>query len=222
VGTIALGLYGLHRYRLSKERALQHTRARIAADLHDEIASSLASIHLYSEVIARQLKGQNPQAISLLDRVQRQAQEVTESIGEIIWSVDPRHDRLEDLLDRINEFARHALQAAGIEYHFQGDPRVEQLPLSPQRRRGLYLILKEAITNVLRHSGADQLTLRCDQQGAFMEFALEDNGSGFNQQSIRSGRGLGNMRRRADELGAELKIDGVPPGTRILIRLKIA
>ena len=220
-GVIALGLYGLYRYRLSKERALQQTRARIAADLHDEVASSLASVRLYSEVIARKVSGQNPQAIRLLDRVQHQVQEATESIGEIIWSVDPRHDRLEDLLDRINEFARHTLQAAGIEYYFQGDRRVEQLPLSPQQRRGLYLILKEAITNVLRHSDADRFTLRCDQQGAFLEFTLEDNGSGFGRQSNQSGRGLGNMRRRADELGAELKIDGGPPGTRIHIRLKI-
>ncbi len=221
VALVVAGAWEFFRYRLRKERELQRTRAQIAADLHDEVASSLASIRLYSEVIARQLKDHHAQTREILKRIRYQAQDVTESIAEIIWSVDPRHDRLGELLNRINDFAAQTLPAAGIAYRFHGDHLPVEQRLSPQQRRALYLMLKEAIANAMRHSGAEKLTLRCKQEGAHLEFVLEDNGCGLNLQQIQPGRGLENMRRRAEELGAELQIDGGPRGTRVVIRLKI-
>lgn len=222
VGLLATAVWGIFRYGLIKERELQHTRARIAADLHDEVASSLASIRLYSEVVAKQLEGAHSESQNILVRIRQQAHEVTESIAEIIWSVDPRHDRLGDLLARIQDFARQVLPAAGIDFHFQGKALPIEKPLTPRLRRALYLILKEAITNAMRHSKAKNLTLRCLYRGNHLEVLIEDDGCGLNPQQPPSGRGLENMRARAREIGAAFHIEnGLPRGTRIRLRLKI-
>lgn len=219
---IGLSLYGIHHYRLARERELQTVRARIAQDLHDEVASSLASIRLYSEVLEKQSEKDKVLAGQIHERIRMLAAEVNENISQIIWSVDPSHDRLEDLLTYLRDYARDACAAAGIKFTYHAPDLDGSISVLPQRRRAIYLVLKEGITNSLRHSHATEIKLSLTQYGAMVQFIVEDNGQGFHVQGDCKGRGLTNMRRRAEEIGADLQIMSAPQkGTMLRLQAKM-
>jgi signal transduction histidine kinase len=198
-------------------------RARIAEDLHDEIASSLASVKLYSEVVQQQIPSPKKETKDLLQRIRQISGEVSEGIGQIIWSVDPRHDNLSDLLDYIERQSRPSFSAAKIDFQFKRPQQTGSIKLSPDQRRTIYLILKEAITNILRHSNCKFAELLFKHEGNSVEFVLKDDGSGFDIESVEKGHGLENMKKRAESIGAELSIASSPgEGTKLQLKAKIA
>ncbi len=222
VVTIAGVLLSIYKYRIARLREIEHIRARIAADLHDELASSLASVRLYSEVLQRQIPNPSEETQNLLGRIRDLSEEVMEGIGHIIWSVDPRHDQLSDLLDYIQRQARQLCAAAGILLHTQWPEKLKSLSLPPAQRRSIYLILKEALTNALRHARCSEVELACTANDGMLEFVLRDNGGGFDLSVSKGGHGLANMRRRAAEIGAQLEIESQPgAGTVLRLHLKM-
>lgn len=220
--TLFFAARAVYRWRIGHLLAVERMRARIAADLHDDIASSLASVALYSEVIQRQLHNASEEVCTLLGRIRDLSREAMDNIGIIVWAVDPRHD---DLTDVLGYFRRHAGQicsAAGIAFLTHFPERPKPLALSPEQRRTVYLILKEGLANVLRHSRCSAVEFTCEFQDRTLDLRLEDNGRGFDSDTLKGGHGLSNMRMRAESIGAELDIIPRPgEGTVLRLRLKM-
>ena len=210
-----------YRYRVNQLLRVERMRTRIAADLHDDIASSLASVALYSEVIQRQLQNVSGDVRALLGRIRELSREAMENIGTIVWAVDPRRDQLAEVM---HYFQRHAAQlctASGISFVSHLPEKMRPLLLSPEKRRTIYLILKEGLNNILRHAQASQVEFTCTLHERTLHLRLRDNGHGFDIAAAGgSGRGLTNMRTRAEAIGADMDIES-QSGVGTTLRLKV-
>ena len=131
-----------------------------------------------------------------------------ESLADIVWSVDPRRDRVGDLVVRLRQVGNQLVEAGGIEFALSvdSDRPIESLPIAPDERRGLYLIAKESLHNAVKHARAGRIDVELLVHGSKLSFAIRDDGCGFDPESAHSGHGLRSLRSRAASLGAELSM----------------
>jgi signal transduction histidine kinase len=224
LGLVALALAGgvalLYRYRVSHLLALERMRTRIATDLHDDLGSSLSRISILSELARRRAEG-DPDGSRLVTDIGETAREMMDALGESIWAIDPRRDDLRSLATRIRRFAGDVLEAHGIAWSLQAPPDAEDVKLSPVERRQLYLIFKESLHNVARHSGASSVTMSLAVKSWRLSAAIRDDGVGFDEPAEGETRhGLGSMSARAADLGGWLTIDSAA-GRGTEVRLEV-
>jgi ligand-binding sensor domain-containing protein/signal transduction histidine kinase len=213
--------YGFHRARLSRVIELERIRARIAADLHDDIGGSLSRIAIQSEVARREAVETSGKPAQRLAEIGDTARSIVESLGDVVWSVDPLQDDLASLERRLREYAADILGPRGMRWTFHGTGHRDRLSVDPEARRDLLLLLKEGITNIARHANAQVASLHLRLARGELHAELRDDGRGFDQSVLDAlggtrGRGLANMRQRATRLAARLEIDSQPGrGTRV-------
>jgi signal transduction histidine kinase len=218
--SMAALLFGIHRLRMRRLIALQTVRNQIATDLHDDIGAGLAQVAILSEVARRQ----TPSASNHLADIAALARTMRDSMSDIVWAIDPKKDRVTHLADRMRQFAVNTLASDGTRVDFQAphDSALESVALTPDRRRHLLLILKEAVTNVARHAGASQVTIALGIADRTIHLTVEDDGRGFDPSTVREGHGLGNLRSRSRDLGGDLQIHAAPGrGTRLVVQIPI-
>lgn len=205
LATAAAGiLYAAHRYRTEQLLGIERMRLRLASDLHDELGSGLASIGVLSEFANQRLpdKGQATDAVSRVAEISR---ELLESVGDLLWSLDPRPDSLGDLTGRMRAFANDMLAGAGIELDFHSSDLIEKQRIDPEERRQIYLIFREAIHNVLRHSRCKRVAIEISCAGGRLVLSVRDDGVGFDTAAHSEGRGIESMHRRAESLSGLLE-----------------
>jgi len=231
LGLAMIGItYSLYRYRLSQLLKVERVRTRIATDLHDDIGASLSRMAILSEVVKQQTGTDGDQAGGLLTEIAESARGLVDSMGDIVWSIDPRRDDLQSVVRRLRQFASDVLEAKGIDWQLHVTPEVESLKLGPDERQHLFLIFKEGINNIVRHGeGAKSVSLSIRKEGRQLIGEITDDGCGFTPKSpgeARSkglgGNGLPNMRERAAQLGGRLDIASSPgEGTRLVLQMPI-
>ncbi|MDZ7291383.1 MAG: histidine kinase [candidate division KSB1 bacterium] len=213
---------GVHRYRLNKLLEMERMRSRIATDLHDEIGTSLSSIALFSEMARNEILSIAPKVADKMKDVAETARQLVETMRDIVWAINPANDTVEDVVLYMKQFAAEVLEAKGIEFSFVTAEELRGLRLSMETRHHLYLIFKEAINNLVRHSGACHADIRMNLANGMLMLSINDNGKGFDKSEPSSGNGLKNMRKRAQAINATLTIDSVPgKGTSIALRMPI-
>jgi signal transduction histidine kinase len=213
----ALSACRRNRERLSLE--LHRLRSRIAADLHDDVGSSLSQVAIMSEV-ASQTDAAQSAAFEEIAGISRQ---VLESLSEIVWALDPSHDRLHDLTERMRWFAGETLSARGISLDFRVSAPGCQRDLSLDVRRQVFLVFKECMNNIARHAGAAHATVFLGEERNSLVLHVEDDGCGFDSLHAARGHGLGNMSRRAYLLGGKLETcSRLGQGTTLDMRIPIA
>ena len=203
-------LWGLHRFRLNRLLAIERLRVRIASDLHDDIGSTLTKISMFSDLVRHQ--PDSPESISLVEKIGMMSRELVTTLGDVVWSIDARNDTVGGLLDRMTDFAAEMLSPRNITFTFETEGMDAEHPLAAHQRQNIYLIFKEALTNVVRHSGADRVEVYLRNDKSQFVMAIRDNGSGLDAESGLSGHGMRNMRLRAGRIGGKLEIvdsDGV-------------
>jgi signal transduction histidine kinase len=213
---------------LEKERAVQlereRTRDHIARDLHDDVASTLGSVVIYSESLKRQMEQQG-QSAELADRIGSLSQEAQEALGDIVWSTSPTHDTLKDFLTRISDVTVEICSFRGIAYTLTMPSTVPDSVLQNDVRKNLLLIFKEAMNNIVKHSAATAIAVTAEVTSEGFRLTIADNGKGFavEEHDVASrGHGLRNMRKRAEEIGADLTIHSAPgSGSSVAILLKM-
>lgn len=221
---LAASGYAVEAARWRRRREVDAVRARIASDLHDDLGASLSRISILSEVAARRVRD-GGSAAEIVEKIGETARGVVEKLADGIWAVDPRRDDLGSLAERLRLAAADLLDPAGISWRVAVPEEAGRLPLGPDARREVYLLLKEAISNAARHSGARSVTLTAAERPGAVELELRDDGRGLsegptNGTRLVGGRGLGNMRDRAAALGATLLVEGeAGRGTRVVLRL---
>ncbi len=211
---VTLGLFSLYRYRLNHLLALERIRTRIASDLHDDIGASLSRIAIMSEVAKRHVPNGDGESLSLMNSIADSARELTASMRDIVWAIDPRRDDLASVVSRIRHFASDVFEAKGIKWDFQTPANLEKLPLGPDQRRHLLLFFKEAITNVARHSECNSARLAIAVEGNNVLGEVHDDGKGISEDPAgsngRGGHGFDSMKRRISQLAGMLQIDSAP------------
>lgn len=211
---LAAGAFAAARARVHRDLALERMRARIAADLHDDIGSSLARISILSEVARRKVG--SGEAAALLGEIAETSRSLVGSMGDAVWSIDPAEDDMGHVIARMRAFATDVLDGKGVTWSFDAPEGLRER-LAPETRRELFLVFKEAVTNVARHSGARvaRLTLEVFEDSLALQVA--DDGKGFDarpardlESSLRRGRGLLNMQVRAKRMGGRLSVISAP------------
>jgi signal transduction histidine kinase/ligand-binding sensor domain-containing protein len=215
-----------YRIRLAQALAIERMRTRIATDLHDEVGADLSRISLLAEFARRDL-GEPPAPVrSMLAEVAKTARDAVTDMSDIVWALKRERENLAEVVARVRDFAAEGGAPAGLALSVAIDEDLEGLVLAGELRRELYLVLKEAVTNVLRHAEARTMELTIRRSGRGLVATLRDDGRGFSPDAprkSRGGHGLGNMRTRAEALGATFRIESTPgQGTTIRIELERA
>jgi signal transduction histidine kinase/ligand-binding sensor domain-containing protein len=221
---VAVGviLYGGYRYRVSRLLELERVRTRIASDLHDDIGAALSRIAVLSEVARHEITGGHPGAATRVSVIAQAAREVLDSMNDIVWAINPRHDRIHGLAQRMRRFIGDVFAARGIAFSFRapGDERVVRV--AADVRRHVFLIFKEAVNNIVRHSGATEADVEMHVDGSRLVLTIRDNGRGFDIADIRDGNGLVSMQDRARAMGGHLDVvSGAGTGTTVRLAVPL-
>lgn len=205
---------GLYSVRIARLRALERLRLRIARDLHDEVGANLGSISLLAQVMEKHPSAEDAREVRSI------AAQTVDTLRDIVWFIDPAHERLSDLVARMAETAKTMLHGVPYDFEQSGDFGARGLPLD--FRRNVLPIFKEALHNAIKHAGATHLRIVVRREGDTFRFTVQDNGRGFAPATSAAGNGLKNMRRRASEMRAELQIHSEPgQGTTVALRARI-
>ena len=209
-------VFGLHRYRLTRLLELERVRLRIATDLHDDIGASLSQIAVMSEAARRRTASAAPDVDAPLARIAATARDVVDSMSDIVWAINPRRDSLDDLTSRVRHFASDVLGARGVGLRFVA-PADGVRHLGLDAKRELFLVVKEAINNVARHSDCSEASVELTVDRNDIVLTIRDNGRGFDRGLTDGGHGLVNMQQRVEALGGRLRITATPgAGTEIV------
>jgi signal transduction histidine kinase len=215
VAITASVMIALYRYRVSHLLALERVRTHIASELHDDIGSSLSQIAILSEV-ARMEPAPRQGMLSEIATISR---ELVDSMSDIVWTIKPENDHLSNLVSRMRRFASDVLAGKNITLQFHSEVEDHDLRTSTEIRREIYLIFKEAVNNVARHSGASHATIELELAKSELVLRVSDDGRGFDAASNHSGNGLAHMRKRAAELKSTFELCSAPgEGTTITLR----
>jgi len=227
--SMVLAGWGVHRLRvgivrrrlaLEGELDLARERERIARDMHDDVGAGLTQIGFLTERAARtRAEEMGP----LLGRIAEASRDTAQAMDEIVWAVNPRNDRLEQLANYICQFAREYLEPTGLRCRLEVPTLLPAVAVPSDVRHHLLMALKESLSNAARHSGATEVLVELKFAGRELRLAVADNGRGLpgnlaDNARPGGGNGLSNLRRRAESLGGICAIQGHPgEGTRIEI-----
>jgi signal transduction histidine kinase len=195
--------YQLQLQHAEQEHALERERARIAQDLHDDLGSSLTRISLLGSLL--RADKDNPEQIEIhAGKIAQSADQTVRALEEIVWAVRPGSDTLQSLVDYIAHFASELFEGNPTRCRLDLPNDIPVRPLPPDVRHNIFLIVKEALTNVLKHADASEVHLQVKVTPTTLEIAITDDGGGFDFNSaVTNGErnGLENMRRRAGSVG---------------------
>jgi two-component system sensor histidine kinase UhpB len=199
-------------------KQLQNMRNSIADDLHDDIGSTLSSISIMSELA----KAKSPEASSLLTAIEESTGTIQENMSDIVWAVNPKNDRFENVLQRMNQFASEILDAKNIELDFTSHASLSTVKITMGQRKNLYLFFKEAINNAAKYSEAKKVSVSISQRDRQVEMNIIDDGKGFDTAKIFGGNGMSTLKKRGAELCADFKIQSLlNEGTVVKLKFKI-
>jgi len=230
MGTFAVlsfGSYSFYRFRkkkqLQSQQALMNERLRISRELHDEVGATLSGIAMYSHLTREQIKQANTVEVEKsLNIMQQSAGEMVNKLNDIVWLVNPDQDSMQKLIQRLEEYARDMAAIKSMQIKVNVPENLHEHSLPMESRRNIYLFCKEAINNAVKYSNGTLLELNITEVDNKLEFSVSDNGKGFDAIMVRRGNGLGNMQKRADEIGAKLTLQSKQDeGSFLSMQIKI-
>jgi signal transduction histidine kinase/ligand-binding sensor domain-containing protein len=208
--------------RLEQKQAMEKERARIAKNLHDDLGASLTELGLLAD-LARSNGATMEKLKDLTGFFSDRARGLARALDAIVWTVNPTNDSLHELSAYISEFSQELFAKTSVSFRLDVDENIPQRTLSPEERSNLFLTAKEAINNVIKHSGATEAWLTIKTEGDNFHITIRDNGRGFNPTAAENVKrnGLANMHSRIQELNGSFSIDSTPgQGTTISISVQ--
>jgi len=206
-----------------QKQAILNERLRISRDLHDEVGATLSGISMYSHIAKEQIKAQSREGLfSSLNIMQESSGDMVKKLNDIIWLLNPEQARLQQLVEKLEEYIRQLAEYKNVSVSVDIIDHISAIELPLEVRRNIYLIFKEAINNSFKYSQADSISLTIRSAEANLEFILQDDGVGFDIETVKRGNGLNNMQSRAKEIGATIRMDSAPGrGTRLSLTYRL-
>jgi len=207
-----------------QKHALERERGRIAQDLHDDLGSSLTRISLLSSLL-RADKDHPDQVETHAIKLSQSADQTVRALEEIVWAVRPGSDSLQSLVDYITHFASELFEGTPTRCRLELPHDLPALPLPPDFRHNIFLIVKEALTNTLKHASAKEVHVQAKISANLLEICIQDDGTGFVPATPKAEgkqHGLKNMQRRAEDMGGKLTWQCSPgKGTTIQLAVRL-
>jgi signal transduction histidine kinase/ligand-binding sensor domain-containing protein len=191
---------------LEKQQAVEKERNRISRDMHDDLGSGLTKIAILSEVAKKKIR-KDDASIPQIDIISESSRELVDNLNEIIWALNPDNDNLSNLTAYIREYADRYLESFDISLRCEIPEQLPQLHLSEEKRRNIFLIVKEALHNIVKHADPKTVEIIFGTENGNLFVEVTDDGKGFDQSTARPlGNGLKSMQKRAIAIGATLEM----------------
>lgn len=204
--------------QLAVIKGQQEERNRISADMHDDLGAGMTTIRLFSE-LAKTKMGDN--VIPEIDKISTSADELLSKMNAIIWSMSSSNDTLGNTIAYIRSYALEYFDNTGITCRISLPDDLPDLEVPGTIRRNLFLVIKEAFNNIVKHSGASEVNIGLTKEDDLFTLLIHDNGRGINLEKLRQfGNGLRNMKKRMDDVQIEFSIEN-NNGTVVMLRRKI-
>ncbi len=188
--------------KLKRQKDLAELRTSISSDLHDDVGTILSGLAMQSQMLTYTAKEEQKESLTGISNMSRDAME---HMRDIVWAMDSRKDKFENLIDRMRAFAEKNLAMKSITHEFIVSDIDTKKFINPGKRQAIYLIFKEAITNIIKHSDGRHVRIRFSCENNILYLSIHDNGSEKN--SLNSdGLGLSNMKMRAEKIGGRLHL----------------
>ncbi|MBP7240132.1 MAG: hypothetical protein KBA14_07885 [Saprospiraceae bacterium] len=191
----------LLKLRKQKREAEIRLRNQIARDLHDDIGSTLSGIKIFS-VIASGMSEENKELSSLLQQIRDKSDSMMQSMSDIVWSINPAHDSLHDMMIRLKQFMAEVLESQDIEVHYSAAVDLKNIKFELSHRKELYLTLKEIINNVAKYAECQHFYFDISKQRGEIVIVAKDDGKGMDEENVNYGNGLKNINTRMIQIGA--------------------
>jgi signal transduction histidine kinase len=198
--------------------ARENERNRIAADMHDELGAGISSLRLIGELAER--KSSLQEIKHDVGRFTSSAMELAQKVKDIVWTLNPENDTLLNFVYYIHRYGQKLFEDTGIRFDMGIPPSNPHSVLQGDKRNHQLLVVKEAFTNVLKHSGADAVLVAIGFENAQLQIRIKDNGKGIDSRTATGGNGLRNMKMRMEVVGGSLHI-GSENGTAVVLAIPI-
>ncbi len=199
-GMLSLVLYSIYRYRINQLLRYQQLRTKISSDLHDDVGSLLSSLAWQTDIM--RLTADDAMKVKY-DKITSLSRSALERMRDTVWAIDSRKDDLEGLVDRMADFLVETFDEHHISYTFDHSLVTKKNRIAPDIRQNIYLIFKEALTNVKKHSNGATVVVSLTQNKNRLHLLIKDDGTVEKNKIKSSGLGLSNMTMRANRIGAD-------------------
>jgi len=180
----------------------QNFRSKLSSDLHDEVGSVLSNLNIQSMLASKEKVTDKEELLSIA----KLSQEALENLRDTVWAIDSRKDKYINLLDRMVEYGEKNLGLRDIDFELDTNDWTSDSKIDPEQRQNIFLIFKEAITNILKHSNATKVKVNAIQSLQLFALEISDNGT-LSNSKMSDGLGLSNMKLRADNMDADISFD---------------
>lgn len=218
---VLIAVYSLYLYRIKQIKEIYTVRNRISADLHDEVGSTISGINIISNILKQRLVEQ-PENKGFVERISEDAKKISEALDDIVWSIKPQNDSLENVLSRMTRYASELFEAKNINYQLQLPEDLSGIALPMEKRHDIYLIFKETVNNIAKHSQCSEASIKIMIQKKSIILSIQDNGIGFDPDQKTDRNGIQNIKERVNKYQGKLSIQSDPmSGSLFLIDLPI-
>jgi ligand-binding sensor domain-containing protein/two-component sensor histidine kinase len=220
---IGLLLFGWYRFRMAQLREIERLRVQIAADLHDDVGARLTKVAMVTEFMERET-APTDKSKPHVENIAKTTREVIQAMDEIVWTINPKNDTLDNLANYIFQYAQEYFQNTGVRCRMDMPPQLPYYPLSTEERHNIFMAVKEALNNALKHARATEVRISLAIDDGALKIVVTDNGCGFVLNgSHNGGDGLNNMKERLTRIGGRLDIQSKQDsGTRIEMDVSVS
>jgi signal transduction histidine kinase len=183
--------------------AKQDERNRISVDMHDELGSGVTAIRLMSEIVKSKMKDET---LPEIEKISNSANELLNKMNTIIWTMTSSNDTLENMVAYIRSYAVEFFESTNIDCIFSMPASIPAREISGEKRRNIFLSVKEALNNVAKHSQSSVVKINVTVHDRLV-IEIQDDGVGINLEKLRKfGNGLNNMKKRMTSINGEFSI----------------
>ncbi|HTE13420.1 MAG TPA: 7TM diverse intracellular signaling domain-containing protein [Chitinophagaceae bacterium] len=201
--------------QLAVVEAKQEERDRISTDMHDELGSGVTAIRLMSEIVKTKMKGNT---LPEIDKISNNANDLLSKMNTIIWTMSSSNDRLDNMIAYTRSYALEFFENTNINCHFETAENIPSTEMSGEKRRNVFLCVKESLNNIVKHSKANDVWIKVTVLPGTLDIQIHDNGIGINFQKLREfGNGLNNMKKRIESIDGNFSIINKEGTTTTLI-----
>ncbi|MBK8054381.1 MAG: hypothetical protein IPK35_14235 [Saprospiraceae bacterium] len=207
---------------IDNQKAIENERNRIAAEMHDDLGSGLTVMKFLSEKIVKST--QDEKIKDDVNKIAKYSSSMVENMSEIIWAMNSRYDNIEGLIGYLRRFSTEFLEDRSIEHSFCYEGNGLQMPISGEKRRNIFLVVKEILNNTVKYSNAQKICIQIKINNNLEILISEVGGKGFElEHKLQEGNGLFNIQKRISTIGANITYNNTPEGmkTKILMPMNI-
>ncbi|MCS5490179.1 sensor histidine kinase [Algoriphagus limi] len=219
--TIISIFYWYYRMKIKHLLSLQRVKEEISADLHDDIGARLTTIQLISAIHKNKFQGQ-PEIEMMLSNIDQEIHDSSEALHELVGNIKMKEDDLGEYFSRLRRYISESLDQTTISYQIAMPDSTSQATLSLSKRKDIYLILKELINNVRKHSEARKVEVKVFYEQRSLNIHVRDDGIGFNPDSSSERNGMNILRYRVEKYNGSITLESSPSkGTEVKISIAL-